>query len=307
MHPSVKLISWTARPMETIFLLWEASRKKDKLPTMQELMGAQQKDPELKARIRDTFLKVLSSHIPISENINFVFLLENVSVAFREQMVRHRVGCQVGARVGFDMIPELHDSTWWSQTMRVINMGDFANDDAYHTPQSIEENEKATEIYHDAMYNIEAAYNRLCDVGIPPEDARMVIPMAAQHRISWGLNLATLAHIITSRSCWIAQLGLWEPVILGMLDEVCTKVDPIFSVLATPPCMNGDVFKGCLHEIDSEARCSGKDPGIPCALYLGHTNPNEARNVRTGYAEMCSKFEKFWRRDVNTGQAKISQ
>jgi hypothetical protein len=310
MKPKITLLSWTHNPIETIYLLWEASRKKVNLPSITDLQDTMDFEPALRAEVQDTFLKVLSSHIPVSENINFVFLLENVSVAFREQMVRHRVGVKVGDRIGMDYIPDIHDSTWWSQTMRVIDMGNFYTDEGYHIPESIENDPVALQTYKNTLYFIQLAYNELVKKSIPPEDARMVIPMAAQHRISWGMNLSTLAHIVSKRSCWIAQLGLWEPVIMGMLKEVCEKVDPIFSILATPPCMKGDEFVGCLHELDAGKRVTGEDPSIPCALYCSKRYPEGSKvlqdiRVKENFQDMCLKYIKFWRRDVNTGKALV--
>lgn len=304
MEPKVTLISWTHDPVETVYLLWEASRKKTEIPSVEQLKTQMLCNLDVEKNVHDTFLKVLTSHIPVSENINFVFLLENVSIAFREQMVRHRVGVKVGERLGVDHIPDLHDSTFWSQTMRVIDMGKFSTDGGYHTPDSIRNNELALLGYQSTIDTIEVAYNNLIALGVPPEDARMVIPMAAQHRISWGINLSTLAHIVSRRSCWIAQAELWSPIIIGMIEEVCKKVDPIFSVLATPPCMRGDEFKGCLHEIDAKARVDGKDPGVPCALHLSHTTTDRLKLIESteAYKKACATFSDFWKRDVCSGK-----
>ena len=306
MQVNVELISWTKDPIETIYLLWEASRKKEAIPTIEELKLVLHTDPELADRVFETFQKVLTSAIPVSENINFIFLLENVSISFREQMVRHRVGVKVGERIGMDYFPDVHDSTWWSQSMRVLDMGDFAEKTAYNIPDSIRVNEEALNVLQTQMHCAAQAYRELIKLGIAAEDAREVIPLATQHRISWSLNLATFAHILSKRSCWILQLGLWEPVLMGMLEELCEKVNPIFSILATPPCMKGDFFKRCCFDFDNEKRCKGEDPLPPCSLYLSHTDvqPENLKEIedRKDFQKMCLKYKKFWRRDVSTGK-----
>jgi thymidylate synthase (FAD) len=310
MKPSARLVSWTHDPVETIYSLWEASKTNKPIRTVAEIKAECAANPEFNAEVRGLFRKIITDNIPLAENLNFVFILDNVSIAFREQMVRHRIGVKIGDRLGVDMFPDVHDSTWWSQSMRVLNMGNFADNEGYHIPTSIAKNETARDYYKHVMDKIQDSYNRLSAMGIPDEDARMVIPLAATHRISWGMNLTTMSHIIHKRSCWVAQLDLWRPVIASMLDEVCAKVDPLFSLLATPPCLRGNTFTGCVHKADSEERVQGRDPLPPCALYLKHVHAKENplfERQQPDYDEMCADYAKFWRRDVHSGEAEVSK
>lgn len=352
MQPTVQLVSGTSDPIETVFMLWEASRK-EKLPatltmdwlktcrarvrfygdkTPSHLPASHHEDWQasikLGKEIDRLFSQVIHDGIPIAENISFTFILNDVSIALREQLVRHRIGVKVGANYGVDTVPDLADSTWWSQSMRIMDMGAFAQEGKYLLPDGLKgkyvppqmivpPSQDAEEIYKDAMTNAQIAYKRLLLAGVPMEDARNVIPLAATHRISWTLNLAALQHIIGKRGCWILQLGLWKPIIVGMVNELSEKVDPVFRDLICPPCIKGNKFVGCHFIEDNERRIDGKDNLPPCALYVNKllfsedrekqdrailaNNNIVAREQNPLYQSMASEYSKLWGRDIQTG------
>lgn len=310
MKTKVTLVEWPRFPLETVFYLWEAARSNDPInETPEEMYRRGVVDPEFAKKVRTTFEKVVDSSIPIAENLNFVFLLEGVSISFREQMVRHRIGVKVGERLGVDMFPDIHDSTWWAQSMRVLDMGKFYYDDLYRMPDSIDENEEARKIYCEAMYNSQEAYKRILELGIPIEDSREVIPLGAQHRVSWGLNLSSLMHICKKRSCWIPQVGTWAPVIEGMINELSEKVDPYFRTVVTPPCLKGNEFTGCVYKLDNERRVDREDPLLPCPLYINHHRyefllEDKRKEYGKRYQDLEEKFGEFWGRDTETGVMK---
>lgn len=313
MKEKVTLVEWPRNPIETVYYLWQAARDNEPIKSNPESIKLEcLGDPELEKKVRETFEKVIDSSIPIAENLNFVFLLENVSISFREQMVRHKIGVKVGERLGVDMFPDIHDSTWWVQSMRVLDMGKFAEDDLYRLPESIANHPDANvrETYIDQMHQTAATYQFLLNKKVPIEDAREVIPLGAQHRLSWGLNLSALMHICKKRSCWIPQIGTWGPIIEGMVEELATKVDPYFRRLVTPPCIKGDEFTGCVYKLDNERRVDRSDPLLPCPLYIN----NESRIVlvesyREKFGELYTglekKFGKLWGRDTETGKMKV--
>jgi thymidylate synthase (FAD) len=307
MNPKITLVDWPRWPIETIYYLWETSRHNKNVMLPQEIHEKCKADPEYNKEIRKVFEQVIDSPYPIAENLWFVFLLEGVSISFREQMVRHRVGVKVGERVGMDIVPELGSSSWWSQSMRYTNVGRFCDKSQFRMPESVEGNPEAYGEYLLAMQSAQESYNKLVQIGIPIEDAREVIPLGATHSISWGINLLSLAHILRKRSCWILQLGVWGPVIRGMISELREKVDPYFSNLVTPPCMKGDEFKGCVAKLDNEERQTGKDPLPPCSLFLrNHPElilPEYVHaNKIVKFKSMREDFSSFWHRDPETGK-----
>lgn len=310
MEPKVTLVSHTNFPVETIYYLWEASRTITEMQSPHTIYKRCQVDPEFKAKVRETFEKVIDSAIPVAENITFVFLLENISISFREQMVRHRIGVKVGDRLGVDMFPDIHDSTWWSQSMRVLDMSKFADNKEYRMPEL---SEQQSTLYKRTMYQIQETYKMLVKAGVPIEDAREVLPLATTSRISWGINLAALIHILQKRGCWILQLGLWGPIIQGMVQELSVKIDPYFRTLVQPPCIKGDAYVGCTVILDNEKRVKRDDPLPPCALYLhkeGGVKTLDDLEAAVGderrklYESMSLKYTDLWGRDVNTGHRK---
>lgn len=304
MKTKVTLIEWPRHPIETVYQLWEAARSNDEIEPIGNIILNMGRFPSYQKRVRETFEKVIDSAIPIAENLYFVFLLEGVSISFREQMVRHKVGVKVGERLGVDMFPDLHDSTWWAQSMRVIDMGKFADTEHYRIPESIICDQTVLDQYKYNMMRVQKLYSWMLEKGIPIEDAREVIPLGAQHRISWGLNLSSLIHVCRKRSCWIPQLGTWEPVIRGIIHELVEKVDPYFASIVTPPCVKGNEFTGCIYKLDNERRVKREDPLLPCALYLAqHTTlaPSDVSMDQYRYSAMEADYKDFWRRDTKTG------
>jgi hypothetical protein len=187
--------------------------------------------------------------------------------------------------------------------MRVLDMGAFAKGEVYEIPTSIRDNAEALQEFKEMMSKIEYTYNRLHKkYKIPAEDARMVIPLAAQHDITWTLNLKALAHVLKKRGCWILQLGFWRPVIGGIVNELVQKVDPLFSALIQPPCVSKGCYKGCVFKLDNEQRFEGKDPLPPCAIFLEKEAPLLKQQLLDGrttewielYFAMKEKYEALW-------------
>lgn len=270
--PKVTLLTWTQDPLETIYSVWDQSKTKKPLMTTAEV-----KEKVPREEVEKLFRAVVAQHIPVGEHINFVFILENISVSWREQAVRHRIGTKASPeRIGSDIVmmdalPDLSDSSWWSQSMRIEDMSDFCTRGAFRLPETVEAaGGRVRGIYEAAMINAQAAYKDLVAAGIPMEDAREVIPLGTQHRMSWSLNMSALQHIVGKRGCWILQLGIWGPVIMGMVEELATKVHPIFREVVTPPCIRDDNFTGCVYHEEVRRRYTGDDKLPPCPLHLAH-------------------------------------
>lgn len=342
---TITLLSQTQNPIETIYVEWRQSREDGPVPTpaqVSEALKAEEVfDPatdeiadyvqgpkgsllphdfgkrNYTGEVREVFEKVVSMKIPVAETIDFVFLIEHCSIALREQLVRHRIGHKHGGQMGADIIPDLADSTFWAQTMRVKDMGRFFQEGEYLLPESAGQGERKfnpncdlcggegaykdllsvtgagtvkcdcwtentphvrdshgyhtlKEFYQNQMRWVESAYNKLVKAGMPKEDARNLLPLGCGHRLVWKLNLSSLMHVLGKRSCWIAQLGMWEPIIRGAVEELTNKVDPFFHRLVDPPCVKGDTFNECVFKLENENRVTQDDPYPPCPLYMHH-------------------------------------
>jgi hypothetical protein len=324
--PKVSLVTHTALPLETVYSVWEQSKT----------VGTPFRSPEqIRAEVpREDIVKlfrsVIEQRIPVGEHIDFIFELENISISWREQAVRHRIGTKasperVGADFVFTEIPNLADSSWWSQSMRLMDMSRFAADKNFRVPETILKHPKRDLLlaaYLNAMDEIQNAYALLTQQGIPPEDARELVPLGAQHRMTWKLNIGSLQHIVGKRGCWILQLGIWGPVIKGMISELVEKVHPVFGEIVTPPCLKGDDWTGCKFEEENARRYDGRDPLPVCSLHmtkryvraLGGPVPErldpalvriaaEQENVPmiNEILDRAEEYRRFWGRDPFTG------
>jgi len=325
-EPKVTLITHTKDPLETVYSVWESSKTENPLMTVEEIKATVPPD-----KVEELFRAVIAQRIPVGEQVDFVFMIENVSVSWREQAVRHRIGAKIsperlGADIVVDRIPDLADGSWWSQSMRIQDMRTFEKRKQFRLPETIANHpdERVLGAYMTTMKTIADAYAFLVDAGVPMEDARELIPLGAQHRLSWKLNIGSLQHIVGKRGCWILQLGIWGPVITGMVEELATKVHPIFRELVTPPCIKGDDFKGCIYMEENRRRYTQDDQHAPCPLHVSyHHLPAERAKAATTresfsgpmvpepsdniprHAEMETRaedYKKFWGRDPYSGK-----
>jgi hypothetical protein len=109
--PKVTLVTHTRDPLETVFAVWEASKGEAPLMSTDWIKGNVPAE-----EVEKLFMAVIAQRIPIGEHIDFVFMLENISISWREQAVRHRIGTSASPeRLGMDIIPDLQDSSFWSQ------------------------------------------------------------------------------------------------------------------------------------------------------------------------------------------------
>lgn len=304
---SVQLLSYPVNPLEMLWVVWMQSRHNRPLPTphslalalaecrtwptlrphgsVQDTMRLLGYDPimrDVNSKFVEDFDKTIAQligeDIPVTENMTFVFLFENMPISLREQMVRHRIGTSCGPRLGADIVPDLAESSWWSQTMRVLDMGTFYDDGQFVLPDSVCDKYAMTpygsisvkETYLNTMRLIQEAYKTLVAAGVPKEDARQIIPLGTTHRITWMVNLKVLLHIIGKRSCWISQNGMWGPLLEGIVSELRDKVSPALGSIIDPPCIKGDAWHSCPFDMINQERVSGADGFPPCPLWLNH-------------------------------------
>jgi len=285
--PPVELLPYTHSPVTTLWPIWHASKPSGAIPLL-DIPAAEK-----------LFKDLYTQEVPVIEHLSFTFLLRDVSVSFREQMVRHRVGVKVGDRLGCDMVPDLSESSWWSQSMRILSMERFATDGHFRMAPSIMES-GAMGVLNQAMANAQDAYTQLVAMGVPMEDARDVVPIGATHDIVWTLNLRAMKHTIGKRSCWILQAGLWHDVITGMVAELVDKVSPLFAVLACPPCVDvrSDQFQSCVFEHENERRAAGMDKLPVCPLWLTGKGPavrlNLPENMFKTMSVRAEQYRAFW-------------
>jgi len=151
-----------------------------------------------------------SGHESPLEHVKFTFAIEGVSRALTHQLVRHRV------------------ASYSQQSQRYVRESDFD----YIEPPSIAGNDKAHSKFIETMRYIQDAYTEiagyLAEDGRKGEsvyqDARFVLPQAAETKIVVTMNCRELLHFFKHRCCTRAQ---WEIRMLAMaMLSLCRQVLP---------------------------------------------------------------------------------
>lgn len=156
--------------------------------------------------------RLVTGHTQPLEQVAFVFAISGVSRAFSHQFVRHRVGISYAQQSQryVEGVPEL-----------VI-------------PPSIVEDAVAVGYFEKARAAFAGAYWGLIQAGIPAEDARFVLPAAAETSMQVSINMAALLHMADRRLCTRAQ---WEVrrVVAAMRAEVM-RTEPFLGRMLQPYC-----------------------------------------------------------------------
>lgn len=179
-----------------------------------------------KSRVdRDDLLrKILSlGHTSVLEHANFTFGIEGISRACSHQLVRHRL------------------ASYAQQSQRYVSHKERF---AAVTPPSIEQRPELLQRYQALLYDIHGVYRELIDAGVPAEDARFVLPNAAQTKLVLSMNARELLHFFNLRCCRRAQ---WE--IRAMAKEMLRLVRPVAPLIfakAGPGCLQGACPEGAM-------------------------------------------------------------
>ncbi|AYK09197.1 FAD-dependent thymidylate synthase [Brevibacillus laterosporus] len=152
-----------------------------------------------------------SGHTSTLEHLTFTFVIEGVSRALLAQLTRHRVGFSYSV-----------------QSQRYVRMGssDKTGGFDYVVPRSInEKGEEALAVFRASMRALQADYDALREVGVPPEDARMVLPNAAATSLVMTANLRALLDFYSKRRK--GRGAQWEIAELAeQLRREVTKAEP---------------------------------------------------------------------------------
>jgi thymidylate synthase (FAD) len=165
---------------------------------------------------QESFIKnVLSSgHESPLEHAKFTFAVEGVSRALTHQLVRHRV------------------ASYSQQSQRYVKASGFG----YVVPPSIAGNQEMKEEFISIMDKIQESYNKL--IGLfesqkntgekANQDARFVLPQAAETKIVVSMNCRQLLHFFSQRCCARAQWEIRE--LADRMLSICKKELPaVFS------------------------------------------------------------------------------
>lgn len=156
-------------------------------------------------------------HFSTLEHVTFTFAIEGVSRVLTHQLVRHRI------------------ASYSQQSQRYVKEHDFET----ILPLSIAARPEEREKFEKLMGEIRTLYTEWTEMGIPAEDARYILPNAAETKIVVTMNVRSLYNFFRLRCCTRAQ---WEIRALAekMLAEV-KEVAPVLFEKAGPSCVTDGI------------------------------------------------------------------
>jgi thymidylate synthase (FAD) len=179
---------------------------------------------------------VRSGHTSALEHASFTFAIDGISRACSHQLVRHRV------------------ASYSQQSQRYVR---FGSDGGFVMPPNIAASPEARAVFEEAMENARRSYERLVELGRAEgrknesvyEDARFVLPNAAETKIVVTMNARELRHFFSLRCCRRAQ---WE------INRLAWTMRSLVSAAA--PLLFEGTGPGCFTETCPEGKMSCGEP-----------------------------------------------
>lgn len=224
----VKLINYTSQPEKTVAVAGRRCYSAAEVETL-----SQKIDEEVTAKFIQKLLSL--GHHSALEHASFTFAVEGISRVTSHQLVRHRI------------------ASYSQQSQRYVKESQFE----YVIPSLISQKPALKNIFENTMRELQKVYRHFLQEGIPPEDARYVLPNATETKIVFTMNARELLHFFRLRCCLRSQ---WEIVQLAenMLMEV-KKVAPNIFRGAGPACVynscpEGEMTCGKIQEVRAKYR-----------------------------------------------------
>jgi thymidylate synthase (FAD) len=175
--------------------------------------------------VRKLVRRVLSmGHASVLEHAVFTYGAEGISRAASHQLVRHRI------------------ASYSQQSQRYV-----AATFGYVTPKTIREGEGRKGVpladkFGKHMKESARLYAEMLSAGVPPEDARFVLPNATETKILITMNARELHHFFALRLCRRAQWEIRE-MAMRML-TLATGAAPLLFETAGPGCVRSRCPEG---------------------------------------------------------------
>lgn len=205
----VKLLRYTNEPERTVALAAKLCYSPADIEKLSERIGKEEVK-QFVERLRDM------GHMSPFEHASFTFGIEGISRATTHQLVRHRI------------------ASYSQQSQRYVKK---TKQFEHIIPPTIKKNQALSRKFSAVMVDLHAAYREFIDAGVPAEDARYVLPNAAETKIVVTMNARELRHFFRQRCCTRAQWEIRNMAEL-MLERV-KEVAPILFADSGPPCVEG--------------------------------------------------------------------
>jgi len=159
-------------------------------------------------------------HQSIAEHFSVTFGVSGISRVTETQMVRHKVGTSYSVKSGrYTKVGENFKVVVPEKIKgRRVNI-------RIPFPISVE---KILDYAH-------RAYLDLLDQGVPPEDARYILPQATATQLLVTMNARQLLHFFGERCCSKAQWEIRE--VANQMLQICLEVHPVLFKGAGPKCL----------------------------------------------------------------------
>jgi thymidylate synthase (FAD) len=182
---NVRLLDHTTDPTRSLYVAYRTAYSS---LTPQQIVDRIESDRITREQMEDFIEKRLETgHASPLEQISFEFAISGVSRAFSHQFVRHHIG------ISFEQ---------QSQRYVAFKKGEFP----YTIPDTVRRAGMADKM-EEAFDRLGDLYEEMIKAGIPAEDARFLIPNAANTNFKIVVNFLELLHICDLRLCTRAQ---WE-------------------------------------------------------------------------------------------------
>lgn len=173
-------------------------------------------------RVKSVLSTIMKSgHFSTLEHASYTFAVDGVSRALTHQLVRHRI------------------ASFNQQSQRYVK---YTEGLSVIKPESVAADAETERVFDEAIAASLEAYAKLLEAGVPAEDARYLLPNAAETKIVITMNVRELLHFFGLRCCNRAQ---WE--IRAMADEMLALAKPTAPYIfmdAGAPCIRGACPEG---------------------------------------------------------------
>ena len=173
-------------------------------------------------RVRSVLSTIMGSgHFSTLEHASYTFAVDGVSRALTHQLVRHRI------------------ASFNQQSQRYVK---FKGEIPVVKPATVADNAETSALFDEAIECVTRAYRTLVEAGVPAEDARYLLPNAAETKIVITMNVRELLHFFELRCCNRAQ---WEIRDLAWkMLALARPTAPYIFADAGAPCVHGTCPEG---------------------------------------------------------------
>ena len=168
-----------------------------------------------KAQVEGVLSVIMASgHFSALEHASYTYAVDGVSRALTHQLVRHRI------------------ASFNQQSQRYVAFKDGLG---IVKPETVSADAETEAVFDEAVKAALAAYQKLLAAGVPAEDARYLLPNAAETKIVITMNIRELLHFFGLRCCNRAQWEIRE--LADRMLDLARSTAPYIFMDAGAPCM----------------------------------------------------------------------